>query len=1148
MLGMRWTVLLAILALSTSVSAKQTYIRVAADQAQSLKSQSLNAGFQHDYGNFLYLQVSDNALEQLQSQGIAFSEVDARDISFLNWQFDPLSKPPAVLNQGAPVDANGRGLVMVQFHGPSMDDWLSQITALGFDLIQYYPHHGFLAYGDPSTLEATRSLGFVRWAGEFVPAFKFSPQLERRQGVISNVYVHFFNSGSPESIVSRIEALGGEIINSFPAQPDRRLYDAIVRLDASRLDALSQFPEVIWMGFADPNPILDDESSSQTVAGNFMGSGQPELNYFGWLSDVGLDGTGVIWAITDTGVDYTHPDLNTRIVGGQNYPGCTPTNPGDDPAGGGHGTHVAGIVGADATGGFTDGDGYLYGLGVAPNYSIFAQNPICGSQSSWPPAGGWQVLSRNAVLGGAIGTNNSWTSGEGTAHGYQATERTMDLMVRDGDFDTASVAEPFMIVFSAGNSGSGPMTLTSPKEAKNVVVTAGTQTWRVSGDVDQMYNSSSRGPAVDGRFVPTIAAPGQSVASTRNDDGGSCGTAIGGTNNLYSFCTGTSMASPHAAGSLVLISEWWRDANSGDDPSPAMGKALLINTATDIQDTDAPAIPNFDEGWGRVTLRPLFQPVVPFEFFDQEETLGATGEMWQISVGVVDTNEPLKVSLVWSDAPGAVGANPALVNDLDLTVETGGNTFLGNVFSGGASMTGGSADTLNNAENVFVTNPGGSATVTVSATNISGDGIPYNGDMTDQDFALVCQNCALQADFTVNVAPGSVDVCAPDDAMYDIDIGTILTFNDPVTMVVTGNPAGTTPAFSPGNMVTPPAMVDLTLSGTGSVAAGNYPFTLESTSTTGTKMSSLELNVFDAAPGQPALMTPADDQTNVDPATSFAWSASSQVSQYLLEVDDDPAFGSPEVSELVSGENFTLNTPLATNVEYFWRVTAGNACNDTISQIFSFVTSPAPGDCTFGVSPITLLFDDMESGAPGWTHSGTQDTWQLSGDNVFSGSFAWYGEDLDSISDQRLVSPTVQLPMGQLPITLQFQQHQTIEDDNGTACWDAAILEVSTDGGSNWTQVPDSAMLTDPYDGIVNDFMSGPNPLANLEAWCGDPQDWTNAIVDLSAWEGEEVQFRYRLGTDGTVGRAPGWKIDDVRVQSCPASDDIFNDNFETNM
>ncbi len=290
-------------------------------------------------------------------------------------------------------------------------------------------------------------------------------------------------------------------------------------------------------------------------------------------------------------------------------------------------------------------------------------------------------------MGGAIGANNSWTSGEGIAHGYQSTERTHDFMVRDGNFDTPDVAEPYITVFSAGNSGPGPQTLTAPKEAKNVIVTAATQNYRVSGDIDAMYYYSSRGPAVDGRYVPTIAAPGQQIASTRNDLGGTCSTPIPGTGDLYAYCTGTSMAAPHASGSVVLIADWWRDANGGADPSPAMAKALLINGAVDIG--GAPAIPNFDEGWGRINLSNVIDNGRAMVYHDQEHLFTASGQTWTLSGGVADPAQPLKVTLVWSDAPGAIGANPALVNDLDLEVTVGGSTYLGNVFAGGWSATGG---------------------------------------------------------------------------------------------------------------------------------------------------------------------------------------------------------------------------------------------------------------------------------------------------------------------------------------------------------------------------------------------------------------------------------------------------------------------------
>ena len=98
--------------------------------------------------------------------------------------------------------------------------------------------------------------------------------------------------------------------------------------------------------------------------------------------------------------------------------------------------------------------------------------------------------------------------------------------------------------------------------------------------------------------------------------------------------------------------------------------------------------------------------------------------------------------LTWTDAPGhgLGGSTPAWNNDLDLSVTTGGVTFLGNNFDPltGWSQTGGSADFRNNTEGVLLpTVPGGFVTITVTAANINSDGLPNSGDLTDQDFALV---------------------------------------------------------------------------------------------------------------------------------------------------------------------------------------------------------------------------------------------------------------------------------------------------------------------------------------------------------------------------------------------------------------------------
>jgi len=187
-----------------------------------------------------------------------------------------------------------------------------------------------------------------------------------------------------------------------------------------------------------------------------------------------------------------------------------------------------------------------------------------------------------------------------------------------------------------------------------------------------------------------------------------------------------------------------------------MVKALLVNGAVDMGIAD---IPNSDEGWGRINLGNIIDTRIPTGYFDQTTIFTTTGETWAIEYVPADPNEPVKVSLAWTDAPGpGGGGNPdALVNDLDLTLSgRDGTIYHGNVFTNGFSTTGGSADRVDNLENVFIQNPADSFTITVTAADINGDGVPYNGDGTDQDFALICKNCLNLNPFEI-LEPTSVD-------------------------------------------------------------------------------------------------------------------------------------------------------------------------------------------------------------------------------------------------------------------------------------------------------------------------------------------------------------------------------------------------------
>ena len=181
-----------------------------------------------------------------------------------------------------------------------------------------------------------------------------------------------------------------------------------------------------------------------------------------------------------------------------------------------------------------------------------------------------------------------------------------------------------------------------------------------------------------------------------------------------------------------------------------------------VRDTqDAPNTPNNDQGWGRASLPNIVLQAPdsdrgPKLFLDQQHAFTANGQEYLIRVAAVDPALPLRITLVWTDAPGAPGTNPALVNDLDLEVTetSSGNVYKGNVFENGFSVTGGDFDNLNNIECVYVRNPTGIYEVRVVAAVLKGNALPpYDPSVPWQDFALVIDNAEVPASAPVSIVP-----------------------------------------------------------------------------------------------------------------------------------------------------------------------------------------------------------------------------------------------------------------------------------------------------------------------------------------------------------------------------------------------------------
>ncbi len=108
-----------------------------------------------------------------------------------------------------------------------------------------------------------------------------------------NVSVFFYNDGDVKGTLASLEALGGTVIQANPAQPDQAFYEAIVALDAPAFDAVARLGTVLWLGYSHPVPVLDDEMSSQILAGNYSGAGVPFTGYLAHLGTLGVNGSGV---------------------------------------------------------------------------------------------------------------------------------------------------------------------------------------------------------------------------------------------------------------------------------------------------------------------------------------------------------------------------------------------------------------------------------------------------------------------------------------------------------------------------------------------------------------------------------------------------------------------------------------------------------------------------------------------------------------------------------------------------------------------------------------------------------------------------------------------------------------------------------------
>ncbi len=424
-----------------------------------------------------------------------------------------------------------------------------------------------------------------------------------------------------------------------------------------------------------------------------------------------------------------------------------------------------------------DAQGFRYGLGIAPFVKI-GSSVIFDPNTFTSP--NYSNLESQAYNNSARISSNSW--GANTS-AYTADSQEYDLLVRDaqpaGSTVPAAGNQEYVIAFAAGNSGPGAGTVGEPSTAKNVITVGAAENVNPfsgadgcgiddtgANDANDIIYFSGRGPTADGRRKPDIVAPGThvsagaaqaSIVSPPGNGNGAqlpCfdGTGVCGgvASNFfpagqqwYTASSGTSHSTPAIAGVAALIRQHFIN-QALPTPSPAMTKGLMMNSARYMTGAGAnDTLPSNSQGMGSVSLNSYFDIfATAHSLHDQRpaDTFTATGQQRVITGTVADTGKPFRVTLVWTDVPGPT-SGAAYVNNLDLEVTVGGNTYKGNVFSGAFSATGGTADTRNNVESVVIpAGVSGTFVIKVKATNIAGDGVPGDANLLDQDFALITYN------------------------------------------------------------------------------------------------------------------------------------------------------------------------------------------------------------------------------------------------------------------------------------------------------------------------------------------------------------------------------------------------------------------------
>jgi len=340
----------------------------------------------------------------------------------------------------------------------------------------------------------------------------------------------------PEHQKAEIESNGGEIKTSY-----KIIHGFAAKLSSATIEKLKSNPDIESI---DPDvqvKALDSGADTQIRADQVWAAG-----------DVGQ---GAPVAILDTGIATAHPEFSGRIL--LCHSEITGTNTCED--GNGHGTHVAGIVGATGVN--------AAAKGVAPAASFYIDQVLdstgSGTLSGIIAGIDWAVANNAKVISMSLGTSPVSTSQPNCDTSFPSLTSAVNNAVNSG----------VIVVAAAGNSGNqgvgAPGCISS-------TITVG-----AVDNTDTIASFSSRGGSLKDHG---IVAPGVNIFSSWLSGG-------------YATLSGTSMATPHVTGTIALM------LHTNPTLTPSMVKNILFTTACTTNTTPScstGAVPNTVYGYGRV--------------------------------------------------------------------------------------------------------------------------------------------------------------------------------------------------------------------------------------------------------------------------------------------------------------------------------------------------------------------------------------------------------------------------------------------------------------------------------------------------------------------------------------------------------------------